>query len=221
MGPEAGKLFYEIVIGKTKAAKDQDHINTILYGHATMPDRTAAIFNGDDTPKKLLLEDCKTLEAMGCKAICVTCNTAHYFVHQFEDELGIPVISLIREAAKEMGRKFPGGKVAVLATTGTIRTELYQDALKAQGVIPYVPSEVAQEKVMHTIYDCVKAGKPAEAEVFEYIDRELKAEGCNAALLACTELPIAKRQLGLEDFYMDPMEIMAERAIEFMGKELK
>ncbi|MBR5998343.1 MAG: DUF523 domain-containing protein [Deltaproteobacteria bacterium] len=40
--------------------------------------------------------------------------------------------------------------------------------------------------------------------------------GCKAALLACTELPLL-REVGLFDsaIYVDPMEIMADRAIDF------
>ena len=41
-------------------------------------------------------------------------------------------------------------------------------------------------------------------------------------LLACTELPLLVDEGFFADrfFYTDPMEIMAVRAIEFMGKEV-
>ena len=43
MGPNASSLFYKMLIEKTPAAKDQDHMDLMMLSHASMPDRTAAI----------------------------------------------------------------------------------------------------------------------------------------------------------------------------------
>ena len=224
MGPMASALFYKMITEKTAAEKDQDHLNLVLLSDAETPDRTAAILSDDFAKWQAawdsLHTDCKTLEALGCKAICCTCNTAHYYLHQFDD-LNIPVISMIREAAAEMGRLHPGEKVAILATDGTIRTGLYQKELEKQGVTPYTCSPENQTNVMHLIYDCVKAGLPADKEAWAAVDAEVKAAGCKGALLACTELSVIKADEHLDEFYVDPMEVMAERAIEFMGKQVK
>lgn len=220
----ASQKFCELLISRTKASCDREHINFILMNHATMPDRTGSILAGDTAElRRLLLEDCRALEALGCRAICVTCNTSHYLVHQFEGELKVPVISMVRESAKELGRRLPAGsRVAVLATDGTVKTGLYQEALEAQGLEPWSPSPQGQGLVMHLIYDCVKASQPCDRAAAKAIDRELREAGCGAALLACTELPLL-REIGMFDsaLYVDPMEVMADRAIEFMGKEVR
>ena len=39
--------------------------------------------------------------------------------------------------------------------------------------------------------------------------------GCEAAILACTELSVVKKELDLPEYYRDPMEIMADRCIEY------
>ena len=224
MGPMASALFYQMITEKTAAEKDQDHINLVLLSDAETPDRTAAILSDDFAKWQAAWDSlhagCKTLEGLGCKAICCTCNTAHYYLHQFDD-LKIPVISMIRETAKEMGRRCPGEKVAVLATDGTIRTGLYQKELEKLGITPYTCSPENQANVMHLIYDCIKAGLPADKEALAAVDAEVKAAGCKAVLLACTELSVIKADEHLDDFYVDPMEVMAERAIEFMGKQVK
>ena len=224
MGPMASALFYRMLTEKTEAEKDQDHVNLVLLSDAQTPDRTTAILSDNfalwQAAWDSLHQDCETLQALGCKAICCTCNTAHYYLHQFDD-LKIPLISMIRETAKEAGRVCPGGRVAVLATDGTIRTGLYQEELKKAGVEGYVCTPSTQEKVMHLIYGCIKAGLPADKEALSAIDAELKQAGCSAALLACTELSVIKADEHLSDFYIDPMEVLAERAIEFMGKKVK
>ena len=65
------------------------------------------------------------------------------------------------------------------------------------------------------------AGLPADRAAWAAVDAEIKAAGCRGALLACTELSVIKAEEHLDDYYTDPMEVMAERAIEFMGKQVK
>ena len=224
MGPMASARFYEMMTEQTEAARDQDHIDIVLLSCASTPDRTEAILSEDFSKWQAawdsLREDCRTLEDLGCKAICCTCNTAHYYLHRFDD-LSIPVLSMVREAAKEMGRLYAGETVAVLATDGTIQTKLYQDELQGCGVKPYVCTPENQKNVMHLIYDCIKAGLPADRKALAAVDAEIKAAGCKAALLACTELSLLRADGILDDFYVDPMQILAEKAIAFMGKNVR
>ena len=43
--------------------------------------------------------------------------------------------------------------------------------------------------------------------------------GCSRVLLACTELSVIKNDEKLSDWYIDPMEILTKRVIEFSGKK--
>lgn len=223
MGPMATELFYKMVIEKTPVACDQDHIDTIILGHASMPDRTAAILSGN--PEKInavteeLLQDAKTLESLGCSMIAVTCNTAHYFVDKIASQVDIPFVHMIRETASEAAKTAKAQKVGILATDGTIQTGLYQKALLAEGILPCILDEAGQTLVMHEIYDCVKAGKPADEDAWNIIDQKLHDMGCTKALLACTELSVIKADHHLSDFYIDPMEVMADRCLQRIGKK--
>ena len=81
MGPMASELFYKMVTDHTKAEKDQDHINMIILSDTSIPDRTEAILNNDyEDVRNQMLEDALFLQNSGCKAIAVTCNTAHFFI---------------------------------------------------------------------------------------------------------------------------------------------
>lgn len=221
----ATELFYKMLIEKTAVSCDQGHLNTIILGHASMPDRTQAILSGDkeriSEVSEKIYEDAHVLEELGCKAIGVTCNTAHYFVDMISDKVGIPFIHMIRETAKEVAKTAKNEKVGILATDGTIKTGLYQKALQDEGVIPCVLDREHQRLVMHEIYDCVKAGLPADDGAWEEIDDHLKKIGCKKALLACTELSVIKEEKQLSEYYVDPMEVMADRALEFMGKKTR
>lgn len=80
------------------------------------------------------------------------------------------------------------------------------------------PCSHGQGLVMHEIYDRIKAGLPSEDESWQEIDEKLKEMGCKKALLACTELSVIKNERNLSDYYVDPMEVMADRTIKFMKK---
>jgi aspartate racemase len=187
-----------------------------------MPDRTRAILSKDEAQieavRSKLYADAMFLQNAGCTAIAVTCNTAHYFVNMIEDELDIPFIHLIRETAEAVASRIGAKKVAVLATDGTIETRLYQDELSKRGVIAFTPKAEVQALVMHEIYECIKSGKPADEEIWQKIEEYVKAEGCEAAVLACTELSVVRKELSLGSFYFDPMDIMAESCLDFYEK---
>jgi aspartate racemase len=222
MGPMASAVFYDMISSNTDASCDQENLNLILLSHAGMPDRTRAILSKDEAQieevRSKLLADAIFLQNAGCTAIAVTCNTAHYFVNMIEGELDIPFIHLIRETAEAVASEFGAKKVAVLATDGTIETRLYQDELSKRGVIAFTPKAEVQALVMHEIYECIKSGKPADEEIWQKIEEYVKAEGCEAAVLACTELSVVRKELSLGSFYFDPMDIMAERCLDFYEK---
>ena len=223
MGPLATQLFYRQVIERTEASRDQDHVDMILFNHASMPDRTEAILAGKtEVLFAALAEDAKRLERYGAAAIAIPCNTSHYFADRLQREVSIPIINMIREAAKavaESGK--PVDCVGILATDGTIESGLYQKACEAYGLKPVVPTEKTQALVMKIIYEGIKAGKPVDYNDFIRIEGELSANGCQAAILACTELSCFKETYRLPDYYIDAMEVLAERSIEACGKRVK
>ena len=75
---------------------------------------------------------------------------------------------------------------------------------------------------MKIIYDDVKAGKKADMDVFNEIVDVLKANGCDCAILGCTELSIIKKDEKLpDDFFVDSTEILVIKSIEKAGAYLK
>lgn len=222
MGPMASVLFCKMITEHTVAGKDQDHIQMMILSDSAMPDRTDAILSGNtDEVRDRMLKDARVLEAAGCDAICVTCNTAHYFVDMISSEVSVPFIHMIRETAGSMAEKYPGGKIGIMATDGTIKTGLYQKELEKAGLSYFTPSEKIQKLVMHEIYDCVKAGLPCDKKAFSKITKEFKKAGCDSVLMACTELSVIKADEKLGDWFTDPMLIMAEKAVAYAGKEWK
>ena len=217
MGPAATALLYKMIIDNTPAKSDQEHIPMVILNDCLMPDRTAAILGTEEQRAaviKKMSEDAQMLKNCGCDTMVVPCNTAHYFVDQISEKCGIRVLHMLRLTAAKAKEMAPNKKVAVLATNGTIQTGIYQKCLSEEGLTAWNPPEDIQKAVMSIIYDKVKAGQKYGPADWKAIDDAVKASGCDCAVLGCTELSVVAKELDLPKFYIDAMEVLAEKCVE-------
>lgn len=220
VGPLATMFIGEMIVRRTKAAKDQDHVNSIITNNTRIPDRTAYIMGrSEEDPVPVMIEDIKKLTSIGAELIIIPCNTAHTFYDKLQQGSPVPVIHMIRETMKRASEQ-QAQKVGILATTGTITSKVYQQAAEEFGLEAVLPDEAIQEKVMSIIYDNVKAGKDADRNVWNDIATFLENQGCDRIILGCTELSIVKKEMDLPDFYLDSLIVLAETAIEACGYDL-
>lgn len=221
MGPQAMLQFCQRIIDLTDARSDQEHLPMLILNDTQMPDRTKALLSGETGPVyDRLLADGRTLEAWGATTVAVTCNTAHAFLPRVQEALGVPIVNMIEETAgalQALGAK----KVGIMGTDGTLNTRLYHQALEARGITPLVPPREEQALVMSIIYDEIKQGQKGSPDKFAAADRALRAAGCDRIVLACTELSAYRDWHGLDDFYVDAMDVLARRCIQVCGYPLK
>ena len=210
--------FYEMITEHTQASCDQEHIDIVLSSSATTPDRTGFILgNTEDNPCPRMIEDAKKLVDFGCNVIAIPCNTAHYFYSELQENISVPIINIIYETVKfcsDNGAK----SIGIMATDGTVKTETYQRMAKQFGIECVVPSENNQKRVMDIIYGSVKQGKPVDMREFNKVSAELRKMGADKIILGCTELSIIKKQYNLDSYYIDALEILCWRSIEYFGK---
>ena len=112
-------------------------------------------------------------------------------------------------------------KVGILATDGTVQTGIYQKECGARGIEAAAPPPEVQKLVMSIIYDEIKRGEKGSREKFAVIDKWLRAAGCGGAILACTELSVYRTYHGLPDYYLDAMDVLAEKCITACGYKLR
>ncbi|MGN1032966.1 MAG: aspartate/glutamate racemase family protein [Intestinibacter sp.] len=222
LGPMASVYFYKMVLDMTDAKIDQDHVDMIITNRATTPDRSAYILGeSDDNPVYVLVDDAQKLEKFGVDFIVITCNTAHYFYDKINKSVNIPVLSIVEETvkyAKKNGHK----KLGILATTGNIKTRLYQNMCERFQMGYFILDDERQKKVMEIIYDDIKSGKPADMNKFNELVDHLKENGCDGIVLGCTELSILKNDNNLDsDFYIDSLEVLARQTIIKSNRKVK
>lgn len=213
MGPKATNYFYDLLIDKTNASCDQEHINSIILSHATMPDRTSYILdNTKDNPYPLLLNDIKLLENLGVKMIIIPCNTCTYFYDKLKENTNVILRNMITDTVNYI-KNNNYKNVCIMATKGTIESRLYQTKLEEYN-INYVIANT--DKVMNIIYNYIKKGKKVSKELFNDVVKDIKAD---IFILGCTELSTLKKDLELNDKFIDPLIIEADIAVKYFNKE--
>lgn len=220
MGPQATIDLYSKIVALTPAKKDQEHIHAIIDSYAQIPDRTAYIIKSDSQaqdPAPYLIDAAKRLEIAGAQALCMPCNTAHYFLPQIQKNIHIPFISIIQSAIDEL-RHLPNAphRVFVMATTGTRESKVYESQLTLNGfeVMP-LPEDV-QTDLMCCIYDGVKKGKTQEyVGLFQQVLDRLAALKPDALIAACTELPLLTQYTSSEVATVDATLALAKACVRF------
>ncbi len=217
------------------ASEDQDFPEWVLCSIPQTPDRTSAYFGTAADPVPFLERGIQRLERAGADFVVVPCNTAHLFLKRLVARTGTRLLSLIDVTVSRAEELAPGGKVGILATTGTLRSGLYHDALRERGLRPMSPldlpdgEELQLREVMEPIYgpyeeDDHQGGglkthgqcDLAEASLLVAAKR-LVAAGADLLILGCTEIPLAldSDQLG-DTPVLDPAQVLAEATIRLV-----
>lgn len=223
MGPMATADLLIKITNMTKAGCDNDHAHTVIDCDCAIPDRTGAILHGGPDPVPEMSRALRHLELCGADCVIMACNTAHHFLPRLQPLTKLPILNMTAITAERCAALFPGKHAALLGTTGTLRTGLYNAALERAGVPYLLPEPEEQAWLMHLIYDVVKATKPLqpEDENWSALLRGLRQRGADYFVLACTELPIAAETLSDEGPFVDPTAELARAALLFCGYEVK
>ncbi len=226
MGPEATVECFSKIVENTPADRDQDHLRVIIDSNPKVPDRTMAIIGDGESPVPMLVDGCNVLQNAGADFIIIPCVSAHFFLDQIKNNVNIPILSIFDVVADTLENEYPGIKiVGLMATTGTIKGELFQDRLKESGIETVVCDEKNQQNVMTAIYD-IKKGKLKESpyevkKILVNAAESLVNRGCQAIIAGCTEIPLALKAEDVKVPYFDVLTLLARAAIRYAGMEPK
>jgi len=219
MGPLATVKMIEKIVMHTDAKCDQDHLHIVVDINTSIPDRTSYLIGSGEDPRRELIHSAKLLCTMGADYLIMPCNTAHYFYNDIVKEINIPFLHMIEETAKNIKNSNPEiAKAGLLATEGTCKTGVYDDVFRGYGIQLIKPSVQKQKAVSDVIYG-IKENQKIYIESFMSAVEELKAMGCDAFVLGCTELSVLYTQYKPKGNFVDPMEIIALSAIRFGGRK--
>jgi len=221
MGPLATVDLYRKIVEHTDADCDQAHVRTIIDSNTNIPDRTAALLSGGESPVKELQSSARLLEQAGAQVLVMPCNTAHCFYDAVQACVGVPILNMIELTVQALKRQSIS-RAGLLATDGTVQSGIYQKHFEASGIELLLPDPEDQAAIMDMIYRGVKAGCAYydTSCVRSALDR-LLACGAQTLILGCTELPPAFEMYGLNYPDIDPTLELALAAISAAGGKLK
>ncbi|WP_245641006.1 aspartate/glutamate racemase family protein [Streptomyces megasporus] len=213
MGPAATAEFLRLLALRTPAGNDQQHPRIVMLSDPGIPERTGAVLAGSDEPLPAIRRGLVQLADWGADLLAVPCNTAHVFIDRIQADIPVPLVHIVDATLRAAMRVNPsGGWLA--ATTGTVRSGLYQWRAAACGYRLLLPDEATQDRI-HRAGILVKANETDRAgEVLGAAARELWRERDLPVLTACTELPIAYAAAGLpEERSVSSLAALAEECV--------
>ncbi len=224
IGPAATVDFMAKIIRNTAAQRDQDHMRLVVEHNPKVPDRTANLVGHGADPTLALYAACQRLEADDADLIAIACNTAHAYVARIEPSLSVPIINMLQETVAHIGLHHGAcRRVGLLATTGTVASQVYHEAARGAPFELLIPDSAHQALVMDAIYGerGVKAGYlegQCERDLMRALVH-LVERGASVVVLGCTELPLLLRHnacypvAGTSIALLDPTEILARRCV--------
>lgn len=226
MGPEATAYMYNLIIKNTRVEKDQDHIPVVIYSYPKIPPRTDAIDGTGPSPAPYMEEGVRVLLRAGADFIIMPCVTAHYFMPEVEQNVGFDFLSLLDEALAWAKKNVPGLKTAgIISSSGTLKSRLFHDTFAKENIDIIAPETEEQEQVMEAIFgsEGIKAGFTSgpSKETIVGMAKTLIERGAEAIIAGCTEVPLVLKAADISVPFIEPMQIMAEAAIQTAGYKLK
>jgi aspartate racemase len=220
MGPAAGADFLRLFVGACEArlrasgspVSDQAFPEHWL-AQLPVPDRTLALLEDGPSPVEGMTSGIEGLRSHGVASIAIACNTAHAWHAKLQrSHPDVELLHIVEETAKYLAAQ-GAGEVALMATEGTYRIGLYEQALAEAGLGCHVPSEDERRTIARGIFEGVKAGDMALAErcFSEVALRLAERHGPVTIIMGCTEVPLglagSPAVAGLR--LVDPAQVLA------------
>ncbi|KKQ92352.1 MAG: Aspartate racemase [Candidatus Woesebacteria bacterium GW2011_GWA2_40_7] len=202
---------------------DQNIPTWILFSGSSTPDRTKSIQQTGPISVSHLVYFTKQLESFGCDFVVIACNTAHHYFETIKKSLYIPIVSMIDETVKEITTNYKGvRKVGLMATNGTIESNLYQEAFAKIGVSVITPKihDPIQKNIMRAIYDkdygIKETGTRLDTKACKILldgAYRLRHQGAEVIISGCTEISLAFERTNFDIPIIDPLKITAYKTI--------
>ena len=171
---------------------------------------------GDNSAlRQFFIEDARKIAATGADFFVLPDNTAHIAMESSGEPFPIPGLH-IGEVVAEKARRDGRTKVGILGTNWTMTGPVYPGALSRRGMGWAIPDEADRKQIHEIIMDelCLGTFKDASRDTYVRIIEKLKADGCDAVALVCTEIPLLVTQDVSPLPILDSTRLLAAAAVE-------
>ena len=189
---EGASLCYRTICAEAPALLGPHaHPEISLHGHSLAA--YVDLLDGGDLAGvgELMLDSVHRLAASGADLVICPDNTIHEALPLVVDHSPLPWLHIAEVVADEaVGRGFR--RIGVLGTRWLVDSDVYPGQFRPAGLEAVVPVPADRHEVHRIIMDELvpgRIGSDAALRVQRVIER-LAADGCDAVVLGCTELPL-------------------------------
>ncbi|HWY38752.1 MAG TPA: glutamate racemase [Bacteroidia bacterium] len=170
---------------------------------------TAHLPYGDKSPdsiKYYSIRIAQFLLQQNCKMIVIACNTASALAYETVKDFvdgKVPVIDVVNPLVNEITQNKKLKHIGVIATKGTIKSDIYAKKLKQKNKNIEV-SSLAAPLLVSMIEEGFFNNKTSRTIIHDYLSRP-KLKKIDSLILACTHYPLIKPEV--EEFYKGKIKI--------------
>lgn len=220
LGPEPTVEYYRIITGHFQE-KREGYPRIILYSMDV--DELCTLFEAErlDEVVDVLSEGVHALHRAGADFGLIAANTPHIVFDELVRISPIPLLSIVTATLRAIEEKGLG-RVGLLGTRFTMKSDLFQRELGPAGVLVHVPDEDEQEYIQRKIYDELTIGRfldETRTGLLDIVKNLIERHSIDGLILGCTELPLIldRDEFGIPFF--NTTRIHAESTIAFCMDE--
>lgn len=162
----------------------------------------------------LMLDSAQRLAAIGADFLICPDNTIHQAFGAVHARSPLPWLHIAQVVAEEAARR-GCRRIGILGTRWLMESEVYPEKLAALGLEHALPSPPEQEAISRVIMDELVYGifNPESVARFQQVIDGLKAQGCDAVVLGCTEIPLIISDANSSLPSLDSTRLLARAAL--------
>jgi aspartate racemase len=165
----------------------------------------------------LVSDSIARLVSIGAELIIMPADAPHYAAAHFLPQCPVPFLSIVDLAADACAKR-EYSRVAVLGIGLTMSDGLYEQPLRSRGIEAITPTTDEQAILNQVIYDEIIPARvtPTTAPRIKKIMSALRERGAEAAILACTELPLVIAEQNAPLPFIDTTRLLAQTALAWV-----
>ncbi len=165
---------------------------------------------------ELMLSSANRLARIGCDFLICPDNTIHQALPLIETRLPLPWLHIADVVADEAARR-GFRRLGLTGTRWLVASEVYPEKLRARGIEHDRPSSEGCDEINRIIMHELVYGvvKPTSVAYFQRAIEEMKACGCDAVVLGCTEIPLIIDDSNSALPTLDSTRLLARAALHY------
>jgi len=192
----------------------QAHPEISMHSHS-LADYMECIHRNDwQGVGEIMLSSAGKLAKAGADFLICPDNTIHQALPFIQSRSPLPWLHIAEVVAREAStRGFR--RVGITGTRWLVESTVYPDTLTAAGIEYVRPSEEERETINRIIMDQLVRGVFTTEAIayFQKVIKKMKAEGCDAVVLGCTEIPLIMNDENSPLPTLDSTRLLARAAL--------